>query len=458
MHTSKNYKRTFVAKDCIRTVGITAANLMTKLAPGEVMFVNTKGAIVNTAALATAAEGIRLVMGTNQGSPILSDIINKKELSSVLSSKFRQKQERKVVIGNNGVSGTVEIIPGNVYSIEIDHIFKGTYLRDGFNIRASHEAKLFNETQFSIVQNLAQLIALDYSLYDDGLRVNLLTSVAGVAGATGAEVITGNKTVTYTAGTPPTVGNIIKIPGVTGSWHRNEDATAYLVTSVDTVNRFIELDRPYQNRSAAGLATTNIVNDGTQSFGISFEGVYTKPLNCSSAYYLTDFDVRTFGFGSTTVHSGTVALAIDSGFGRYEAVCNSEFAFTGGEGGNIYQSPEFRRQVHIAEEDNGYSCVTISFGNLSTPTSLETHANPKEIQVFLQRGNYEDIADNVASTEFSTNIKTGTGLSTVNADSFLNVLNAFAVSAGVLLVGANTVSNGGREITSGTVFNSGIDV
>ena len=457
MHTKKGYKRVFVARNCNRTTGLTAANLQEKLAYGEIVAVDEKGVLLNTAAKVNAAKAVRFIIGTRDGSPIHSDLIYKKDLISVESSKFKNRQTKKVIIGSDGTSGAIDVISGNVYAIEVDHIFNGAYTKESFSTRSSYEAKLTGETQFGIAQNLAKLLAYDYSIFDETVRVNVVTDAAGVAGATGCAVTHGSPSVTYTGGTPPTVGQAVIVTGITGADHRDEDDTVYKVIFVDTANNVFELDRPYQNRSQSGLTLNTIADTSVDNYGITLEGMDIKS-NFREEYTVMDFDVRIFEFGDTPFLENTAALGLDSGFGRHEEVSNLEFVDGDGEGRNIYQTAEHQSPNINTDIGTGYSAITLRFDHMSNPNILDSHSVPKELTVFLQRGTYQDIHDDAAGTAFGTNIQTGTGLSGVDADSFLNVVNALAVNAGVLNAGVNTSANGGNEMTAGTTFSTGVDV
>jgi len=458
MHTSKNYKRVFVARNCARTVGLTSSNVADKLAYGEIVAVNKGGQLIDTAAKAIAAKAIRFMIGTKDGSPIVTDLIFKKDLLSVESSKYVARQEKKVIIGYDGAANSIDVISGNVYAVEVDHIYRGAYSKEPFSTRASYESPLTGATQFNIAQNLAQLLAYDYSIFDETVRVNIISDQAGVAGMTGAEVINGSPSVSYTGGTAPAVGNAVVVPGLTGGIHRDEDNSLYKVIYVDATNSVIELDRPYQNRDQSGLAVTTIAAPGTGAYGLTLEGM-PMVVNFKEAYSVMDFDTRIFGFGTTLLQAKGATLAQNEGFGRHEPVANAEYLNGDGEGRNIYQTQEFQAPNINTDSGTGYSMVNIRFDHMSSPNMINNHSVPKEVDVYLQRGTYADIAADAAGTAFGTNIETGTGLSGVDGTSFLNVINAFAVNAGVLTATANTVANGGKEITAGiTLFSNGIDV
>lgn len=457
MHTSKNYKRVFVARNCARTSGLTSANLVNKLAYGEVAVVSAKGALINTVAAAQAANAIRVVVGTKDGSPIFSDLIYKKELLGIFSSKFDQKQERKVIIGYDGSANDIDVIAGSVYAIEVDHIFRGAYSNEALTKRVSYEAALTGETQHNIAIKLAGLLALDYSLFTEKPRVNVIGSEAGLAAMTGGTVVHGSATVTYTGGAAPALGSLVVVPGLTGGIHRDEDNTVYKVIYVDAGSKVIELDRPYQNRDQAGLAINEIAAPAGD-YGITIEGMHMN-VKFGEAYSVMDFDVRAFEFGDTPLQYKGATLAIDHGFGRHEEVRNLEKAYGDGEGRNIYQEREFQNFNINTDENTGYSLLNIKFDHQSNPSMMEDHLNPKELDIFLQRGTYVDIKADAAGTAFGTNIQTGTGLVAAgDSDSLINVLNAFAVGAGVLLATANSTANGGKEMTAGTTFSTGIDV
>ena len=458
MHTKNNYKEVFVARNCARTTGVTSNNIGTKLAYGELVVVDDKGQLVDTAAKATAAKAIRFIIGTKDESNIISDLIVKKDLKEVISSKFEQRVNKRVVIGYNGTAGDIVLMSANKYVVEIKHALKGRFPNSAYSVRAAYESMFTGDTKFNVLRNLAELLALDYAQFNTGVRINVISDQAVAGGMTGVEVVRGSNSLSYTGGAAPAVGDVIEIPGITGGTFRDEVDSLYQVKFVDTTLNLVELDRPYQNRDNDGLAVGILANPAVGAYGLTVEGMDLDWQSKYDEYSLMDFAVWTLGFEGATISDKGATYAGVQGFGRHEQVIESEYNHGDGDGRYTFAGRGFELSNINTDLGTGYSLVTIVFDHVSAFNNMNLVENKKEVDVFLQRGTYADIKANAAGTAFGTNIQTGTGLSTVDGDSFLNVLNAFAVDAGVLNAGVNTKSNGGNEITAGTTYNSGIDV
>lgn len=462
-----NINKVFVARDCDRTAGLTAGNLTTNLAHGEIVIVDQDGAIVNTAALVTAATSFRIMQGVADEPPYMSDVIRKKDIVSIKSSIFEQRQEEKVFIGYNMTSGSIEVISANVYALTVDGIYKNPNDPSAFTTMASYESALSGATQYKIARGIAQVLGKAYAQFTHGVRVNIVSTSAVDALQTvvGCEVIEGDSVLSYTSlqGTTPAIGTVLAIPGITGGDHRDETTTLYEIVYIDIVNKIVELDRPYTNRSQSAIDIEQVTDITTGDFGISLEGVSPVPISVGEEVIFSNFTVTTSGFGDTIETSGTTALAFKQGFGRGDMVANAEFWHQGGgsERGK-YQDREFQNTIQETIRANGYSMVKIEFEHNERLGTLETNGQKKSVSVYLDRNTQALIAANDAATAFGTNIQTATGVTAdmgTTAGSFLNVLNAFGVGAEVLTAGVNTVANGGGEITAGiTQFSNGIDV
>ena len=421
------------------------------------------GAIISTAAAAIAATAIQLVQGTVDDVARVSDIIRKKDVMSFLSGKFTNRQEIKVGIGYNGTTGSIDVVASNVYSVELDHKYKEDTSPAAFTTRIPYESPSTSATQYKVARGLAQLLARTYNQFSTGtVRVGVISSSAITAANTilGCEVLYGDKVLTYTSfeAATPLVGSVVAIPGVTGAAHRDEDTTFYEIAYIDTVNKFIELDRPYMNRSQTAIAVEPVTNPTTGNWGLTLEGNSPSNFKKDEAMFMVDFDVNFTGFNESLETKAENLNAALIGFGRHEAVGNAEYWHQGEEGRNYAAGREYENLVEEFSVGHGYSKISIRVGHEEKINTLETNGQIKEFDIWLDRNTYALIAANHADTAFGTCIQVGTGLDAVDGDGVLNVLNAFMVSAGVIATGANTASNGGKSITPGTTYTTGIDV
>lgn len=466
MLNQHNLTKVFVARNCDRTSGLTTANLTSNLAQGEIVIVDENGAIIDTAAKAQAAVAIRLMQGIENEPPYVSPLIRKVDLISVKSSKFLQRQEKKVFIGYNTSAGAIDVIAANVYSVMLDGMYKNNPINpSAFVTRAVYESAFSGAVQYDVAKGLVDILAKTYTQFSDGsIRCNIVTdsTLDAVNTITTAEVLEGDTVVSYggLGGATPAVGDVLSIPGLTGGDHRDEDDTIYSIVYIDATNKIIELDRPYQNRSQASVTISPVADETTGDWGIALEGRSTNNFKVGEASFMEDFTLTTDGFGSTPITKDTDALAIKNGFGRGDQVWNSELWFQGGGSErNKYSEREFQNPVQNVVKNNGYSMINLEYAHNERINTLETNGQPANVKIYLDRNTQALIAADDVATAFGTNIEVGTGLDTIDGSGVLNVINAFAVSAGVLATGANTVANGGKSITAGiTKISNGIDV
>lgn len=461
LHQNNN-KRVFIARNCDRTAGLTIGNLAHSLGAGEIIVVNESGAIIDTAVKAQAATAIKIIQGVINEPPRASDIIRKKDIVSFLSSKFVQKREKKVIIGYDGATGSIDVIAANVYVIEIDHVYKNPNNPSAFTTRVPYESAVSGATQYDIAKGLAQILAATYSQFEEGIRINVISSTAITAANTllGCEVIEGDTVLAYTSlqAATPAVGSVVSIPGITGAPHRDEDTSLYEIVFIDTVNNLIELDRPYSNRSQTGIDVEPVTNIAVGDFGLTLEGASIDNIKVGEAMMMTDFSVTLKGFEDTPESKDTTALAINQGFGRHESTANAELWFQGEQGRNMYQTLEYQNPVNEVTKNHGYSMIKIMYEHNERLGAVETNGQKKEVDIYLDRNTYTLIKGNHADTSFGTNIQVATGLDTDNGSGVLNVLNAFIVDAGIIATGANASSNGGKCMTAATTYDTGIDV
>lgn len=450
-----NSKRVFIAKNCARTAGITTANLSYTLGKGEIIITDEKGAILNTAALAKAAKAIILHQGIEGGKAIHSDIIYRNQVTKYLGSKFVQQLEKKVHVGWNGTSGAIEAINANEYLITIEH--KGTskaQMAHPFINGTVYNSKITGTTQYDVAKNIADILVLNYSQFEPAMRINVVGDSTSANGVTGGEVMRGYKTVSYSAisVTAPVVGDKLSVPGLATANYEAELASIYEVVAIDTVNKVITLDREYQNENQTGLAITII--SACTNYGIELKGILQNFRLGYGDLVKVDWDtlLKNFGTSIVTVSEGTYPN------GRHEQAAMDENLFQGYAG--RFQDNEYQYQNPITtfETSHAYSSINVTFESYERTNTLEKNGQPKSMIVYLDRSTYADVLADAAGTTFGTNILTGTGADTVNADSVINVLNAFMVGAGVIATGLNTVANGGASLSAGTIFSTGVEL
>jgi len=458
MHNKKEVKKVLVASNCTRTVGLTPANLAINLGAGEIIVLDERGNIVNTAAKAKAASGIKLMQGITGGGVYMTDLIQKNKVNSFKGFKFRQSKEQRVALGYNGTSGSIDLVDDNSYSLIIEYDNTGSAIQNDFDFhKLVYKSPLSGTTQYMVAKALANQYAanIDY-ITNFNIKVNVISDATPGTGLGGCEVIEGSKAISYTTGTP-VVGAVYSIPGKTGTPYRDELNGIYEAVSIDTVNNIVILDKEYQNMTQSGIAIGVIADTTTDDYGIVIEGKVNK-FNVGFGDYVKTFThIQRDNFGVTTFTDSGTGFEIDLGNGRHESVSIEEFYYQGNvRDAGIHR--EFAQYVKETKNGYGYSGITIDFYSNEKINLGESNGSSKNITIFTERGNYQDIEDSTAGTAYGTNIITGTGADTVDGDSFLNVLNAFMVGSGVITTGLNTVSNGGSSLAADGIFSAGVDL
>jgi len=322
-----NSTRVFVAKNCVRTATVTTANMATELGQGEIIVTDEKGAILATAAAAKKAKAIRLHVGIGDGKSVVSDIIRAKDISKYLGTKFIQEIEKRVYIGYNGTAGTIQLIDSNEYRLIVEN--KSTspaQMAHPLVNTVSYKSSATGVTQLDIANGLVQLLTLNYAQFEPAIKAHVIADgTIAAASVTGASVTTGSTVFTYTGGAA-TIGDVLVVPGKVDAVYGNELNTLYQVIGVDTVNKVITVDKPYQNVSQTGISFGTIT--AITNAGIVLEGVRPSFRLGYGDLVMIDWDTMLSNFGTTLF---TKVEGIHPN-GRHEQVGMAENLFQGTAG------------------------------------------------------------------------------------------------------------------------------
>jgi len=456
MTNGSNFKRVFVAKNCTRTVGLLDSNLNELLAPGEILVLDQGGKIINTEAKAKAAKAFQIVQGSNGQSPIYSPMYKKKDVKSFKSSKFLQAKPFSYVIGSDGTNGFIDVVGVNNYMVGLEfesNISVGN--ANPYITKVNYTSAASGDSQFNIANSLVKLLSLNFTQFNEATpKATVVTDATGAAGLTTAAVTRGSKAVSYGGGTP-VLGGAYKIPGYVGIYG-TEAAGVYTVTAIDSVNSVVTLDKEYNGTTQASVSIAYIADTSSTSgdnYGIKIEpGIYGQK-NGYEAYMKATIDVMAGNFYNTTL----VEDYGDFGSGRHELVANGEIAHQSYFGRNALQTVEFQNPSVVTDAGTGYSSVMFQTETSERINTVETNGQPSSTVIYLQRGTYEALLTPATAT-LGTNILNGTGIGGAAGDGVLTVLNALMVDIGVINATANTIPNGGNEITAGANFGAAIDV
>lgn len=222
------------------------------------------------------------------------------------------------------------------------------------------------------------------------------------------------------------------------------------------VNNFIELESIYVGtngtKAYAVIPKATIEADATVGFVIEGISEYSAS-NLRKVDYIAEMILSYTGFTNVT----ETTFCNPSGYGKSvmkdEAVHSRLF-----QGFKQYDvDSRFETGLILAKADKMYSTINVQFEENVAASEIRSEKFTHVLRLYLERGSILDVKTDAARTAFNSNIQTGTGLSTVAGTSLLNVLNAILVQQKVVKAGANTKSNGGKEITAGTTFSTGID-
>ncbi|MEA2038004.1 MAG: hypothetical protein U9O94_10950, partial [Nanoarchaeota archaeon] len=295
----------------------------------------------------------------------------------------------------------------------------------------------------------------------DAPKVHVISATSGAGGSlTGCEVIQGSKTVTYTGGTLPTVGNVYVFDGVTGTPYRDELTSIYQAVSVDTVNGTITLDREYQNADQTGLSVAIIADTSLHAYGLMIEGTLQSFTLGRGGDLKMDFYTGLKNFGDTTLTDSGTGFDMIFSNGRYEKVAVDEWMYQGNAGRNSDQSREFQNASKASIVDHGYGSIEIESETSERISTVESNGQPINTTIYLDRSTYQDIEDDAVGCQFGDNIITGTGADTVDSTgvgSVVNVLNAFMVAHGIIATGLNATANEGCSLAGDGDFTAGVD-
>ena len=457
----KDNKQVFVLRNCTRTTTVNADNLFSELGYGEVIFVNEDGAIMDTAAKIAASKMFRAVVGTKGKRSKYSDWIRTEDIKSMKSSKFANSVERKYAIGYNGTDGSVDLNVGDKYSMRV--VGENN---EGFGsepVVPAYHTVVTSDTQMSVLNTMAVLLSKSYESFDTPpIRINLVTEGTGLAD--GVEEVTATKgvdSISYTGvvastGTAPAAGDYIQISGGTALNGEDEPDGVYKVLYIDTTNKTIVLDRPFQNENITDADAEIVDTDDDAGMIIAGNTVELNAIGIEG-WYQEDFRVSISGMGDTTFTYMGTGFEAYIGNGRHEQVASMERLHNGTNNPNDYNLEETTLPYQNTDSGHGYSALTIVTRHNQNLNIVEDNSKDSEYVFFLDRGTYANISSDDASTAFGTNLLTGTGVATADGDSFVNVINKIGQEAGILGTGLNTVINGGDNFASDGVFDTGID-
>lgn len=430
-------------KNCTLTANLTN---LTELGDGEARILSKDGKILTTTTSKTE-KVIRIAVGKGNGSYEISQEIVASQIKGLSCTKYTQLTEAKHIFGDNGTGAkklTLKVGKEYKYYGEYSTLGDGKYM-----LQLDHKVTSIDEKPVDVLVDMAYQLGNKEVLFNDTLRMYFVSSSVTISSIADLS-LKFTKGSTYVSGVSVTglaLGDFIKV-----------NSKLYQINDLDETNKWLTLSTPFVDSTRTVVAVDTItmatlIGADSDKIGLVVEAVtnlydpmYSDTVKASPLNTVVKFDKGEFTFNMGKAASGTYEHA-----GRIEVY--SFDSFVNGEASETAKNRKLRKYL----ADHGYSHISLFIEHEQKGDFSSARYN-KEMNIFLDRGLTTDILANAAGSGFGTNIQTGTGLSGVVAYSFLNVLNGFLTGNGIVAETANTVSNGGKEITAGTTFNTGIDV
>lgn len=321
----KNLQEVFVAKDIARTASaqITDPTATGYIADGEVVVLNSTGAVYNSATMSYTTSPWIQIAQRNGDNVIISNKIYGNKLftyTGVNNASLAQGAEQITHIGFNGTAGSFDVSGLNDFYLTLTPNQDDMQWSEQKQKNVTLVTKALVGTSQAI---LAEQIVINVmkKYMTDGIPVtavmlNSSTTTAPIAGAATAKVVHGSPTVTYSGVHGLAAGNMVRL-GVTGSGV-TANVPVYIVKEVVSTT-VVTLSSPYAgpNQAAIPNADHALVTAGA-NYGVRFTG---KALPFTLDFFKfkrTNFTVQMKGFGITPL-SKTQNTSYGQGDGRLAA-------------------------------------------------------------------------------------------------------------------------------------------
>lgn len=438
----KNLQEVEVGKNIGRTASVQITdptNATTYIADGEIVVLNSSGAIYDSATMSYATSPwIQIVQRSGNELIYSSKIYGNKVISYTGQGADAQGTEQITHIGYNGSTGSIDTASTADYKLTIipnhdDMMFSEQKLRNVTVVARS----VAGTSQLIAAQQIVQNVMKKY--ITDGIPVTACMLNSGAAA-----ILTGAATVAVTHGSTTIVpnaaitnvgfgaGSLVRI-GVTGS-AVGVTVPVYTVKGAHpTIANAWVLDQPYAGPSNSALAVANagLVTAGA-SYGVRFTG---KTLN-----YVKDF----FKFKRTAF-----TVEMNAGFGTTVLTKTQNMTYGQGDGRLVLEEESFCKGFQGALNRMTVPLPSVSFdANGGTTTVLNTtyadaFVNAAQLYETVMVSHYgENLHTTTPSVKMPQGIKlflypaasqnkaANTGVLTALDDWMASTPNAFAAIAG----------------------------
>lgn len=387
--SQKDIQLLFVGAAATKTTGaIDAMN------DGEIGIFTPSGKRITEALAATEEKFIIVKKTPNGGVPLLSSVIDKKNIKRLSRKEYVAATNQVSVIGYDGTNGFIDVFNDNEYKVTMN--FRegltsnhgGLYLKHGFyNSDAS-------ATEFEVGSNIAKSIVTNLSKEAEQLlSVTLICNDAGAATTGTITAVKGSKVVVATVPGELEVGGLVRLG-------TNTTEGVYKIVSI--VGNNITLDTPVTVTSGVfAIAAAEYVTAAlatAASFGVALTAI-------SSAHVVGKlhgnlqpllFDVTISGFGAT---QNVLLIPGTAGSGTQKQVQELEWFCQGNEG-DFHRIGEPNLITPRTEAIGNYDLIDLQIEELYTGSittgpihKAYTLAIPETAPNYAITGTADDITD-----------------------------------------------------------------
>lgn len=361
---------------------------------GEIGIFTPSGKRVTELTAATAEKFIIVKKTPNGGVPLISSVINKKDIKSLSRKAYVAATDQVVNVGYDGTNGAIEAINDNNYKLTISFREGLTSNHGGLYLKHGFYQSDINANQYEIGTNLLKSVTDNFTKEAEQLiSAELLCDDAGTSTTGTVTVVKGSKVVSTTAPGDFAVGSILRLGTATTD-------SCYKVLSI--VGNAVTLETP--------------VTVATQVFGIGLAEFIT-PANAQAAVFgvkLTAvpsahvvgklhgnlqpilFDVTLENFGTS---SNVLAVPGTAGNGTEKQVKELEWFCQGNEG-DFHRIGQPNLITARTEASGNYDLIDLQIEEIYTGSITSgpihkayTMAIPETAPNYAIAGTADDITD-----------------------------------------------------------------
>jgi len=324
METIKNVTQLLVAKNQTMTVGLEGSlvDQYTDLLDGEVVITDPKNIVLDATDFTTIPFTAFKFIQRSGTRLIHSDVIEYGSLVSYLVGLQAAETQQLDYVGYNGVSGALDTLASNIYTIRLNILDKTTAgfmqqkIKEGFY---KSNASAASYTQQAVARGLVTSLIANYSRETEQdivfERINGGAQDNALATST-VSVTKGSKYITCSEDmTALILATTILRFGATGAGV----APCYVVVGHDggaTTARVYELDVPWQGATNAAFAAASFESVTEGAWGVKLQGVDRE--------YVTGKFPSNVNFWVTQIDFGDLAAAVVTSTAAYPGVGTSQ--------------------------------------------------------------------------------------------------------------------------------------